>query len=159
MKKVFIYVGHSNWGKSFALKKLTNNSSKVKRCTINGKHIFVRKMSNDDDSGKLLQFVKKIPQKWQKNFIIAYCPKQDHLAGGQETAKIKEAKDILNELHKSCELYFFVQEEKYDDPQEHIALQETQYLYQIGKQVFILKGQNKDSVRAFEFENFIKQYI
>lgn len=159
MKKVFMYVGHSDWGKSFALKKLTNNSSKVKRCTINGEHIFVRKMSNDDDSGKLLQFVKKISLKWQKNFIIAYCPKQDNLVGGQETAKIKEAKDILNELHKSCELYFFVQEAKYNNPQEQITVQEMQYLYQIGKQVFILKGQNQDVDRAKSFEQFIKQYI
>lgn len=153
MKKAFIYVGHSNWGKSFALKKLTQNSSKVKKCNVNGKHIFVRKMSNDDDSGKLLKFVKDIPRKWQKNFIITYCPKQDDLIKG------KEAKLILDELKTSCELYFFVQEEKYNSPQDKITPQQMQYLHQICKQIFILPGQNQDAFRASSFENFIKQYI
>lgn len=155
MKKAFIYVGHSNWGKSFALKKITNNSSKTKSCNINGKHIFVRKMSNDDDSNKLLKFVKDIPGKWENNFIIAYCPKQDDL----NLIKGKEAKLILDELKISCELYFFVQEEKYNDPQRKITSTELKYLYQIGKQVFILKGHNPDSIRSSAFENFIKQHI
>jgi len=150
MKKAFIYVGHSDWGKSFALKKLTNNSSKVKSCNINGQHIFVRKMSNDDDSDKLLKFVKGIVRKWQQNFIIAYCPKQDVNS---------QAKEILDELYKSCELYFFIQEEKYNDPQRKITPKELKYLDQIGKQLFILRGQNQDLGRAKSFEQFIKQYL
>ena len=159
MKKAFIYVGHSNWGKSFALKKITNNNNRVKSCIINGQNIFVRKMSNDDDSGKLLQFVKMIPLKWQKNFIIAYCPKHDNLVEGKITKEIEEAKVILEELNKSCELYFFVQEEKYNNPQMKISPEELKYLDQIGKQLFILNGQNPDITRAAAFEQFIQQYI
>ncbi|WP_353164396.1 hypothetical protein [Empedobacter brevis] len=49
MKKIFLYVGHSNFGKSFALKELTNGSSHQKSTLIDGKTFKVRKMSNDDD--------------------------------------------------------------------------------------------------------------
>lgn len=150
MKKVFIYVGHSNWGKSFALKKITGNSSRIKHTTINNHYIFVRKMSNDDDSKGLLDFVQSIPNRMENNFIIAYCPKHDY---------DNTALQILQELQQSSHLYFFVQEEKFKDASCIITSQELAYLQQIGTQTYILSGQNTDMVRAKEFETFIKQYI
>lgn len=160
MKKVFVYVGHSNWGKSFALKKLTNNSSREKRCTINGKTIYVRKMSNDDDGKddkpKLLNFVKKIPKMNYNYFIIAYCPNHDK--ANTEKAK-QNAMDILDTLKKSCEIYFFVQEEKFGNSDKKINPEKLTYLKEIGKEVFVLEGQKENDVRAEEFKKFIEKNL
>lgn len=59
-KKVFLYVGHSNWGNSFVLKNVTYNNSRIKKKMLFGKEFRVRKMSNDDDEQKLLSFVKTV---------------------------------------------------------------------------------------------------
>jgi hypothetical protein len=149
MKKAFIYVGHSNWGKSFALKQITNGSSHKKTVVIKNKIFFVRKMSNDDNSSGLLLFSENIPSTWYQNFILAYCPNHE---------KDQGAMNILNSLQKSCELYFFVQESKYSNPSLSIPETEITYLQKIGK-VQILKGHNSDTVRASKFHSFIEQYI
>lgn len=149
MKKAFIYVGHSAWGKSFALKQITNNSSHKKTVQINNKWVWVRKMSNDDDAVGLLSFSKTIPSKGYENFILAYCPKHENDQG---------AMDILNTLQKSCKLYFFIQEIMYSDPSQSISTTEVDYLNRIGT-VQILTGHNPDTVRADQFLSFIKQHI
>lgn len=149
MKKAFIYVGHANWGKSFALKQITNNNSRKKTVQINNKWFWVRKMSNDDDPAGLLSFSKTIPSKWYENFILAYCPNHDHDQG---------AMGILNTLQESCELYFFIQEIKYSDPSKLIPITEIAYLQEIGT-VHVLSGHNTDTVRADQFRSFIKQHI
>ncbi|NPD86431.1 hypothetical protein HNS38_16785 [Lentimicrobium sp. L6] len=149
MKKAFIYVGHANWGKSFALKQITNGSSRKKTAQINDKWVWVRKMSNDDDPAGLLAFSKTIPSKWYENFILAYCPNHEHDQG---------AMDILNTLQESCELYFFIQEIKFSDPSQSIPETEISFLRQIGT-VQILPGHNHDTVRAEQFLSFIKQHI
>ena len=149
MKKAFIYVGHADWGKSFALKQITDNSSRKKTVQINNKWVWVRKMSNDDDANGLLSFSKTIPSNGYKNFILAYCPKHEHDQG---------AMDILNTLQGSCELYFFIQEIKYSDPSQSIPTTQIDYLNKIGT-VQILSGQNPDTVRAEQFLSFIIQHI
>ncbi|PKP12067.1 MAG: hypothetical protein CVU09_00800 [Bacteroidetes bacterium HGW-Bacteroidetes-4] len=149
MKKAFIYVGHANWGKSFAVKQLTNGSSRVKKIQINNKWVWVRKMSNDDKPEDLLEFVKNIPNNWYQNYILTYCPNHEHDKGAME---------ILNNLQKSCELYFFVQQNMYQDPSQTIPAAEINYLQQIGT-VQIITGKIEDSVRANEFLSFINQHI
>ena len=149
MKKAFIYVGHANWGKSFALKQITNGSSHKKTVKINNKWVWVRKMSNDDDSEGLLNFVNSIPTNGYNNFILAYCPNHGYDQGAME---------ILNSLQQSCDIYFFVQENMYSAPSNIIPASEINHLQQIGT-VQILSGKNADSVRANEFLAFINQYI
>ena len=149
MKKAFIYVGHSNWGKSFALKQVTGGNKDKKIVKINNLLVWVRKMSNDDTATGLLNFVRTISNNRYKNFILAYCPKHDTDQRAMET---------LNILRQSCELYFFVQEEKYNNPATRITEQEILHLQEIGE-VEILQGQLPDTVRASKFTDFIKQYI
>lgn len=149
MKKAFIYVGHSNWGKSFALKQITNGSSHKKTVEIKNKMFFVRKMSNDDNSLGLLSFSESIPSRWYQNFILAYCPNHEIDQGAMK---------ILNSLQKSCELYFFVQESKYSDSSQTIPAAQISFLQKIGK-VQILTGHNPDKIRASKFHSFIEQYI
>ncbi|MBL4559937.1 MAG: hypothetical protein JKX79_03020, partial [Labilibaculum sp.] len=144
-----IYVGHSNWGKSYALKQITNGSPYKKTVEINQQWVWVRKMSNDDTAEGLLNFVETIPKLKYQNFILAYCPNQnnDSMAMG-----------ILTELQKHCDLYFFVQEEKYSIPNIKITSLEITHLNNIGT-VQILKGNNTDIVRAQEFYKFIQLYV
>lgn len=146
-KKAFIYVGHSNWGKSFALKQITDGSSHKKTIKIQNQWFWVRKMSNDDFSEGLLDFVRKITYNSYEYFILAYCPNHegDHIA-----------KSILDELKKQCDLCFFVQESKFSDPSMKITSQEISFLSKIGK-VQILKGHHEDSTRANEFLKFINK--
>src|SRR4051812_5071343 len=115
-KKVFIYVGHSNWGKSMTLKLLTEGNSKIKFASISGYTFKVRKMSNDDDGQGLLNWVKDIPNIPYDKIIIAFCPKLadiEHPTEEEETAM-----DIIFKLQETNELFFFIQMEKYNAPNE-----------------------------------------
>jgi hypothetical protein len=147
MKKIFIYVGHSNWGKSRALKVITSGSSRRKTTQIDNQWIWVRKMSNDDKPIALLKFVRSSRRNPYQNFILAYCPKH-------ETDSI--AMQILKALSQNDNrLYFFVQECKYNDPNQIITTSEMEYLRRIGT-VEILCGQNSDAARASWFKQFIQ---
>lgn len=148
-KKAFIYVGHSNWGKSEALKQITDRDYRKKLVQIEGKWLFVRKMSNDDQADGLLKFVKKIPDSRHHNFILAYCPNHD---------RDSTAKSILDELEKSCELYFFVQETKFALSEQKIPESELSYLRKIGS-VEVLKGKVKDVDRANAFRTLIENNL
>jgi len=156
-KKVFIYVGHSNWGKSMALKLLTGDSSRKKIANISGHIVRVRKMSNDDDGKGLLGWVKDIPRIRYEKFIIAFCPNfpptsEDSTIGQNITL------DIILELKKTNELFFFVQKEKFNDSTQQISQDEINWISNYGT-VKILFGQNQNQIRATEFEDFIKLYI
>jgi hypothetical protein len=145
MKKAFIYVGHSHWGKSFALKHITEGNPFKKTVKIKGIWFWVRKMSNDDKPDELLIAVEGIPESWYDNFILTYCP--SHL-------KDEQAMEILNSLSASCQLFFFVQESRYNNPSEKIEEHEIAYLRTIGV-VEILKGRHEDTARANHFRRFI----
>lgn len=157
MKKVFIYVGHSNWGKSMALKIITGNNSRQKTVEICGYNVRVRKMSNDDHGQKLLDWVKTFPRQVYDHHIIAFCPKVTPANGNATPAQLIAA-DILIELQKTSLLYFFVQEEKYNDSQSKITASEIAWLDFFGT-IKVLQGQNHDNVRAQEFHRFISQNI
>lgn len=157
MKKVFIYVGHSNWGKSMALKILTSGSSRKKISNISNQMVRVRKMSNDDDGQGLLEWVKDIPRMQYDRFIIAFCPKYPPI-DGKPTTEQNISLDILIELQKTNKLFFFVQKEMYNDSTQQISQDEINWMLKFGI-VKILSGQNPNTTRAIEFENFIKAYI
>ena len=156
-KKVFIYVGHSNWGKSMALKMLTGGSSSKKIANISGHIVRVRKMSNDDDGKGLLDWVVAIPRINYQRFIIAFCP-QFPPVSGEPTIEQNRGLDILLELQKTNELFFFIQKEKFNDTTQQISQNEINWMLNYGI-VQILSGQNPNSTRATEFENFIKVHI
>ncbi len=157
MKKVFIYVGHSNWGKSMALKMITGGSSRIKTATISGHNVRVRKMSNDDNGQGLLDWVKNIPLMHYDRFIVAFCPKYPPV-NEESTAEQNISLDILLELQMTNELYFFVQKEKYNYPTQQIIQDEINWMSNFGI-VKIISGQNPNTIRAIEFENFIKAHI
>lgn len=157
MKKVFIYVGHSNWGKSMALKIITGNNRHKKTVQISGYNVRVRKMSNDDHGQKLLDWVKTFPRQAYDRHIIAFCPKVSPPTGNATPAQLIAA-DILIELQKTNLIYFFVQEEKYNNPQDKITTTEIGWLNFFGT-VHVLHGQNQDNVRAQEFHRFVSQNI
>lgn len=154
-KKVFIYVGHSNWGKSMTLKILTDGSSRKKIAEISGHIIRVRKMSNDDYGIGLLEWVKDIPRINYQKFIIAFCPKLPSLDNPTEEQTI--AQDILLELQMTNELYFFVQKEKYSSS-EKISQEEINWMSRFGV-VQIIDGQNSNLIRAEKFIAFIESHI
>ena len=156
-KKVFIYVGHSNWGKSMALKLLTGGSSRKKIASISNHKVRVRKMSNDDNGKGLLEWVKDIPRIQYDQFIIAFCPKCPPI-DGKPTTEQNISLDILIELQKTNKLFFFVQKEKFNDSNQQISQDEINWMLNFGI-VKILSGQNPNTIRAIEFENFIKAYI
>lgn len=156
-KNVFVYVGHSNWGKSSALKILTNGSSQSRQAYISNQTVYVRKMSNDDDGLGLLRWVKEISRMNYQNFIIAFCP---NFPSPQEEATDAENRAIyiLTELQRTNKLFFFIQEEKFNFPEEKISLSEINMIKNFGVHE-ILRGQNPDYVRADAFKRFIESYI
>lgn len=156
-KKVFIYVGHSNWGKSMALKMLTGGSSHKKIANISGHIVRVRKMSNDDYSQKLLDWVIDIPRINYQRFIIAFCPNFPP-AMGKPTIEQNIGLDIILELQKTNELFFFIQKEEFNAPTHQISQDEINWMSNYGI-VQILSGQNPNTIRASEFEKFIKVHI
>jgi len=156
-KKVFIYVGHSNWGKSMALKVLTYGDSRKKTTSISGQIFRVRKMSNDDNGIGLLEWVKIIHRINFQFFIIALCPKIPP-ADKAPTEEQLVCEEILNELLVKHDLFFFIQKEKFNNPLQQITQEEINFLDVFGT-VHTLFGQNPFSVRAEEFKEFIKANI
>ena len=153
MKKVFIYVGHSNWGKSMTLKLLTDGSSHKKVAAISSKLIRVSKMSNDEDGKGLLNWVKKFPQLKYQNFIIAYCPK--HPITEPPTEEQLNGLDILLELKKTNSLFFFLQNENYNDPTEKLTQDDIDWFSLFGS-VQALLGHVESTTRADKFISYIK---
>jgi len=143
-KKIFLYVGHSNWGKSFTLKHITNGNSKKKIIKLYDKTFRVRKMSNDDNEVKLLEFVNGIRFTNYQNYIIAFCPKQ---------LTNQRSLDILNILISFSDLYFFVQKKQYHR-ENMIDDTEIQSLKDYGT-VFILEEDLEYNERAEKLLDFI----
>lgn len=146
LKKIFLYVGHSNWGKSFVLKSITDNNSRKKIKDIAGNRFRVRKMSNDDNETKLLEFVKSVSSSKYHYHLIAYCPRQEVSS---------ESKEILDILSSSGELFFFIQKMKYGGKAE-ITTNEISSLEQYGR-VEVLKDDLEYSERAARLKEFIHE--
>lgn len=97
-KKAFLVVGHSNWGKSWTLRKLTNDNVRQTRISINEQGFFIRRISNDDNPDSLLKFAQKGIHNKGNNVILTFCPNFEK----------KESKEILELLNPHFELHFFV---------------------------------------------------
>jgi hypothetical protein len=149
MKRAFIYVGHANWGKSYALRVVTHRNKDTKVINLNNKQVRVRKMSNDDQEIAMQTFVDHIPASQFDRFILAYCPTHDTVAG---------AMAILNSLQRYCELVFFIQESKFKNPTLLIPASELVHLRSIGR-VHVLSGNHPDTTRAARFLSFIRPFV
>ena len=148
-KKAYILVGHSNWGKSYTLKELTGNNSRQKYTNINGTNISVKKMSNDDSSFGLLNFIKQKTLNKQ-TIIIALCPSFED--------KNKKTIEIIEELKsKSFSCYFFILSEKYTGIGK-IKDEEINELKKYGT-IEILTGKLDSLVRASKFKEFIEKHL
>ncbi len=154
MKKVFVYVGHSNWGKSRALRIIAGDSNRRMIVEINGEIYLLKRMSNDDVGLKLLEWVKKFKNSKYQRFIIAFCPRVDDKKG-RAVKGHKAAVEILEALKQiTQEIYFFVQRQKFTDPKRIITDEEIDWLKGYGK-VEILEGKIEDKLRADRFKKFI----
>lgn len=151
MKKAFILVGHSNWGKSRTLKCLTQNNIYRRNIQIGGIEFFIRRMSNADNSESLLRFVKNTEE---PNIIMTLSP---NFLGNTKTI------DILKELKdsKNYQLFFFVLKYKYDQSQK-ISQEEIEELKNYSDSNFIEIFNDKNSpdyLRAHEFRRFIEKHL
>lgn len=122
-KKIFLYVGHSNWGKSHVLRHITDDNSKRKIKLLFERVFRVRKMSNDDDELKLLEFVSTISKSSYNYYLIAFCPRQ---------LRSERTRNILSILKESGDLFFLVQKHKFNDNSEVITTEEYEDLRNYG---------------------------
>ena len=143
-KKAFFFFFYSNWGKSCTLRKLTNNSPRIRRVTLAGNVFYIRRMSNDDHETKLLEFVTNEINKKGNHAIIAFCPVFE--AG-------RKSKEVLEILKKDFDLYFFVIKHEYKGSRV-VANEEIEVLMQYGK-CEVLNEKIESDLRAERFTKFI----
>lgn len=149
MKKVFVVVGHSNWGKSMTLRKLTSGSVYKREFKLFGEHFFIKRMSNDDLPKSLINFVKKLSEIEQNRIIITLCPNFDN--------KDSKTEDILKLLQKNCKLYFWVIENHFKG-ERIISKKEIANLRKYGK-VELFSKARLNYYPSKEFKGFIKKYL
>ena len=142
MKKAFLLVGHSNWGKSETLYQLTDRNRRKKYFQINDEWFFVRRMSNDDNEESLEKFIKSA-WKYKCHLIMAFCP----------TFEKGKASALLNELSKRFEINTFVLTHKYGG-NDSITSKEIKALAKYGI-VEELKKKQEATQRAKAFKAFI----
>lgn len=143
-KKAFFVVGHSNWGKSFTLRKLTNDSPRIRRVTLAGNIFYIRRMSNDDHEEKLLEFVTNEINKKGNHAIIAFCPVFE--AG-------RKSKEVLEILKKDFDLHFFVIKHEFKG-ERVVTNEEIEVLRQYGE-CEVLNEKIESDLRAEKFTKFI----
>jgi hypothetical protein len=144
MKNVFLVVGHSNWGKSETLKKLTSNNRRLKYFMIDGKWYFIKRMSNDDDETGLIEFIDKKAKSIKHDLIIAFCP---------EFEKPRKSKTILDKLSKRYNLNCFVIRYSYYGNSK-VSDAEIRVLKDYGR-VIVFESKSEAHVRAKALEGFI----
>lgn len=143
-KKAFFVVGHSNWGKSHTLRHLTGGNVRKRRVELEGEVFYIRRMSNDDDETKLLEFVTNEINKKGNHAIIAFCPVFE--AG-------RQSKEILEILKKDFDLYFFVIKHEFKGDRV-VTTQEIEILTQYGKYE-VLNERIESSERTERLKAFI----
>jgi hypothetical protein len=149
MKKVFLLVGHENFGKSRTLVKLTE-SKNSQHIVIDNKWFALKRKSNDDIGKDLLKYVKEVlGNKNCKYILLCFCP------------DFKEPKkysiQILETLRKECELYFFVLMKQFGG-NSVVSLNEIGELKKYGN-VFQYEESDDANDRADALIKYIKENI
>jgi hypothetical protein len=144
--KVIFIVGHSNWGKSQTLRKLTAGSHRVRRKKIAGIEYFIRRMSNDDQpEGFIKRMAAMDPVNWPY-ILAALCP--DFTDASKATAKVLQGlKD------KGYRLFFWVQVQQYGTS-ETIQRIDISRLRSFG-QVKVFSSAAEADIRAKELKAYI----
>jgi hypothetical protein len=144
--KAFLLVGHKQWGKSRALKALTNNNHHLRHVTISRHRLFIRRMSNDDKPSDFRSLIRNLLPSHHEFVILAFCPTFG-----------KDATEILKDLSKNYVVHSFVLGSSHDG-ERHIAPVEITALRKFGvARVFDRKA---DSVeRAGAFRALIERHL
>jgi hypothetical protein len=145
MKKAFLVVGRSNWGKSETLKQLTAGNRRLKYFQLDDQWYFIKRMSNDDDEKGLIKFIDKNADIINHDLIIAFCP---------EFEKPRDGNLILKKLSKKYELLFFVIKHNYKQTDE-ISQDEIKIIKWYGL-VNVYKEKKEAFVRAKALASFVK---
>jgi hypothetical protein len=147
MKKAFLMVGHSNWGKSETLAHLTKHNRKKKYVEISGEWFFIRRMSNDDNEEKLMTFIESA-HKYNCHLIIAFCPT---FQAGEKGHK------MLTVLSKDFEIHPFVLMHEYSGTRV-IERDEIVELEKYGKcKKYIEQGES--TARSIAFKKYINSKL
>lgn len=150
MKKAFIVVGHSNWGKSETLKCLTNGIHQKRRINIGVDNFRIKRMSNDDFPDRVLDFLEKAFEENYKNIIMALCPDFEN--------KDKKTKYILDKLSERYDLFFFILKNKYgSNKSKYIKKFEIEQLNNYGP--ICLCNQDNAEQRCEKLKNYILSKI
>jgi hypothetical protein len=142
--KAFIVVGHENWGKSRTLLSFTDER-RTRSIIINNLKFIIKRMSNDDFSKGLLDFVLS----QTNNIIIALCPNFNN--------KERYTNEILKELNARYDCYFWIMKYNWDNTAE-ISSQEIDILKNYGQIEIVIE--HMDSLkRAERFRIFLSNNL
>ncbi len=150
MSLAIVLVGHSNWGKSKTLKALTNDIVQYRYWDIADKAFFIRRMSNDDLSEDLKNFIINISPEEQEYVLLTLCPDFDE--------PLKYVKANLITLSKKYAVFFFVLQHAYDSDRS-VSSEEIEQLKEYGEvEVFSVKNAEAAS-RAKALKRFIESVL
>ncbi len=146
-KKIFLYVGHSNFGKSETLKCLTDNISRKKRAEFFGERFIVRKMSNNDNVLSYISFVTSLEITVKDSYIIsAFSPDRE-----------KESIYFLKKMSDFAHVHIFVQQYGFNGGE--ITKEELQDLRSYDENLEVMTEILAAPVRAQRFLSFIEKHI
>ncbi|MGE3642034.1 MAG: hypothetical protein AB7G28_26055 [Pirellulales bacterium] len=144
--QAFLVVGHKQWGKSRTLKSLTNESHQLRSISIADRHVFIRRMSNDDRPSDFRNFVQELRPATREHAIMAFCPVFD-----------KDADEILRDLKNRYDIYAFVLRHSFDGERQ-ISTVEIDALQEYATvEVFDRKADCRE--RAGALRKFIERHI
>ena len=150
MSIAIVLVGHSNWGKSKTLKALTNDIVQYRYWDIADRTFFIRRMSNDDFSQDLKEFVENLSPDKQEFVLLTLCPDFDE--------PLKYAKANLIKLSQKYTLNFFVLQYAYDSDRS-VSSTEIGKLKEYGS-VEVFTSKNAEAVtRAKALRRFIESVV
>jgi hypothetical protein len=143
--KAFLLVGHAHWGKSKTLTALTDGNWNVRYITIKGVEFKIKRSSNSDNLEPCLEFVKNVTY---PNLIIAF------------SSDGPEERQILEILKRKYDLYFFVLQHKYNNPDSEISEAENKLLeaYSNSIESYTPKHEPAEK-RATAFRAYIKSKL
>jgi hypothetical protein len=153
VKKVFLLVGHENFGKSRTLIELTgSNNSKYEYEIVQGLCFWLSRKSNDDLGKNLLDKVKDYIENGAEYMLLAFCP----FFSENENDDSRYTRQILNTLRKTgYEIYAFILKDSWDGAQ-HIENDEINILRTYCKKVQEITSRGAEK-RAVELKHFIQE--
>ena len=143
---IFFVVGHSNWGKSYTLRELTQGNVWVRRTRLAGHEYFIRRMSNDDRPDSFIKTMGEISPDEHPYILAALCPNFENPKNPTE--------EILRTLkNKGYKLFFWVMLKRFGG-EGMVAKSEIARLKEFGK-VKVFDGKGEARARSKEFKAFV----